>query len=127
MCIDKLDGGLGLRNLVAFNLALLARAGWQFTQTPENLCSRILRDKYFSNSEFMRAKTGNKASYLWRSLMWGRELLEKGKSWTVGNGMSIDVWLHNWIPAITTFNPFVNRQSAFPGLKVHNLPPRIDI
>lgn len=36
LCIPKSEGGMGLKDLKAFNLTLLAKQGWKFnkTQTP---------------------------------------------------------------------------------------------
>lgn len=109
-----------MRHLGAFNQTLLARAGWRICLQLESLCARLLRDKYFPDSEFFTATLDKKPSYLWRTLLWGRELLAKGLSWKVGNERNIDIWPNNWIPAITHFKPFINRQSAFPELKVSN-------
>ncbi|KAK3198465.1 hypothetical protein Dsin_021880 [Dipteronia sinensis] len=38
-------------------------------------------------------------SYVWRSLLWGREIPEKGMRWQVGNGSEIKIYKDNWIPS----------------------------
>ncbi|KAK2646950.1 hypothetical protein Ddye_022145 [Dipteronia dyeriana] len=43
---------------------------------------------------------------LWKSLLWGRELLEKGSRWRVGNGKSICIYKDRWIPRQSTFQVF---------------------
>lgn len=36
------------------------------------------------------------SSYLWRSLMAGRDVIAKGSIWRVGDGASVDVWRDLW-------------------------------
>lgn len=45
----------------------------------------------------MDATLGAKPSYAWRSILHGRELLEKGLKRVVGNGRSLYVWTDKWL------------------------------
>lgn len=78
MCVSKKDGGLGFRDLGAFNQALLGKQCWRLIHCPELLMSRLLRARYFPRGEFMKNKLGSNPSYIWRSLLWGREVIENG-------------------------------------------------
>ncbi|GJU39409.1 reverse transcriptase [Tanacetum coccineum] len=66
----KADGGFGFRDLEAFNIALLAK----------------------------QAKRGSRPSWLWSSLLHGRDLLLQGVRWQVGNGNHISFWTQKWVP-----------------------------
>lgn len=89
MCLPKNKGGLGFRDMENFNLALLARQGWQIIQDPDSLISRLLKARYFPRSDFLNASVGFNPSYSWRSILKGREVLAKGLLWSIGNGSEV--------------------------------------
>ncbi|KAK3231649.1 hypothetical protein Dsin_003530 [Dipteronia sinensis] len=42
-------------------------------------------------------------SYLWKSFMWGMELLEAGLWWRIGDGSSVSIYRDRWLPRPLTF------------------------
>ena len=86
MCTPKAERGMGFKDLRAFNLALLAKQGWRLTQNTESLAHRVLKARYFPESNFLEAQIGKKPSYTWRSLMAAKEVLRRGLRWNIGNG-----------------------------------------
>ncbi|XP_073137689.1 uncharacterized mitochondrial protein AtMg00310-like [Henckelia pumila] len=68
----KSRGGMGFRNLVFFNKALLAKQIWRIVDAPSSLVARVLK----------------------RSLLWSRELVDKGIRWRVGKGDKVVVCEH---------------------------------
>ncbi|XP_022159057.1 uncharacterized protein LOC111025497 [Momordica charantia] len=98
MCLRKCMGGLGFRDLEFFNQALLAKQGWQIFSDPSSLLAWVLKFKYFKNCDFIEASVGSRASFIWRSLLWGCDLLRIGLRWRVGNGANIRIYEDNWIP-----------------------------
>ena len=86
MCTPKAERGMGFKDLRAFNLAVLAKQGWRLTQNTESLAHRVLKARYFPESNFLEAQIGKKPSYTWRSLMAAKEVLRRGLRWNIGNG-----------------------------------------
>ena len=68
MGLPKSRGGMGFRDFIFFNKALLAKQCWQLWNKPDTLVSRIMTAKYYANSSILEAKLGNKPSYAWRSI-----------------------------------------------------------
>ena len=49
------------------------------------------------------AKRGSHPSWLWSSLLRGRDLLLQGVRWQVGNGQNISFWTQKWVPFTDDF------------------------
>ncbi|KAM2067011.1 hypothetical protein COP2_044677 [Malus domestica] len=69
---SKKVGGLGFRDLMGFNVAMLAKISWRVLRKPESMLSRVLKDKYFPNTSFLEASRQNKSSWGWNGILWGR-------------------------------------------------------
>lgn len=100
MTAPKSLGGMGFRDLGLFNQAMLARQGWRILTDPNSLCARVLKGRYFPDSDFWNASQPSGASFTWRSILFGRELLKKGVRWGIGNGTSVKIINDFWIPRI---------------------------
>jgi hypothetical protein len=96
-CKRKVDGGMGFRDIKAFNEALLAKQGWRIFTEPNSLMARVLKAKYFAKCNFLQAKLGQKASYSWQSILKARWILKNGCFWLVGQGNNINIWDDRWI------------------------------
>lgn len=49
ICIPKDEGGLGFKNFVQHNQALLAKQAWRILTIPGSSLSQVLQAKYFTN------------------------------------------------------------------------------
>ena len=72
------QGGLGFRELHMFNLATLARQGWRLLVNLESLYAQVLRAKYFSDGDLLKAKEKSGISYSWRSVLRGIQAPKNG-------------------------------------------------
>ncbi|XP_074300978.1 putative mitochondrial protein AtMg00310 [Silene latifolia] len=102
MCRPKGEGGLGFRDFENFNDALLGKQAWRVITQPECLMARVLKGKYFTNTEFMNAELGNLPSYSWRGVWAAKRVVLLGARKRIGDGMSTRVWSDPWIPNTQT-------------------------
>ena len=113
MCEPKANGGMGFRDLKAFNLALLAKQGWRLQQGRNSLFYRVYKNNYFLDKDFIHAKKGHHSSFAWRSIWATQSIISDGVKWQVGNGESISIWKDKWTTNPSTFR-IVSPQRLLP-------------
>uniref|UniRef100_J3LWH3 Reverse transcriptase zinc-binding domain-containing protein n=1 Tax=Oryza brachyantha TaxID=4533 RepID=J3LWH3_ORYBR len=101
----KSKGGLGFRDIYAFNMAMLAKQGWRLLTDPTFLCARVLKSKYYPDVSCLEARARSGISYTWRNILMGLDLVKKGMVCRVGDGHDIRVWDDPWIPRGSTRKP----------------------
>ncbi|KAL5760725.1 hypothetical protein ACOSQ2_019563 [Xanthoceras sorbifolium] len=50
---------------------------------------KAFKHRYHPNCTFLEAKLPSSPSIIWRSFLWGRELIEKGSKWRIGGGATV--------------------------------------
>jgi hypothetical protein len=91
---------------------MLAKQGWRLLSKPESLCARVLKGKYYPNSDFMNAKKKRNSSHIWNAILHGREALKGGLIKRPGDGSTIRVWDDPWIPSNYHKKPIVRAQNV---------------
>ena len=92
LCRPKSQGGLGFKDLSRFNDTYLAKQTWRFLPDTNSLFCRVLKANYFPNCSVMEAKNPSSASYDWKSIIKGREVIRRGGHledwrWTICSGV----------------------------------------
>lgn len=96
--VPKREGGLGFRDLQNFNQALLGKQVWRILQHPECLMARVLRARYSADGNILDAVQKRKASYAWKSILYGKELVKQGLRYVIGDGTLTNLWTDPWLP-----------------------------
>ncbi|KAL0446309.1 UNVERIFIED_CONTAM: putative ribonuclease H protein [Sesamum latifolium] len=94
---------MGFRRLREYNLALLAKQAWRVSLCPGTVLHSVLCHKYFPGATFFEARLGVSPSFTWRSIWEARHVIAAGIRWKVGNGQSISIMGHPWLPRPSTF------------------------
>ena len=61
---SKKEGGMGFRDLRAFDLAMLAKQGWRLLNDDSSLVYQCLKARYFSRTHFFDAKESPNCSFV---------------------------------------------------------------
>jgi hypothetical protein len=84
-------GGLGFRDFGIFNQAMLGKQAWRLATNPTSMCARVLKARYYPDTDFLSARKPMSSSFTWRSILVGRELLCAGMRWGTGNGGKVSI------------------------------------
>lgn len=95
--LRKDEGGLGFKDLLAFNVAMLGKQAWRISQQPNSLLSRLMKGLYYPNCDFWKAGNGSRPSWGWRSIVVGMDSISPNVMWSVGNGQQILVREDKWL------------------------------
>ena len=103
VCLPKEKGGLGIKDINTFNLALLGKWKWNLFQHQGQLWARLLESKYGGWRSLNEASRDNNKSIRWRDLKMASQHLQQGDAfqnrtlWRVGCGDRIKFREDNWI------------------------------
>lgn len=106
LTLPKFEGGLGFRDIEAFNDVFLAKIGWRLFSNPESLLAKTLHGKYCHTKTFLECPSPSSASHGWRGILIGRDLLKKGLGWSIGDGSKVRIWADPWLSLQTPQRPF---------------------
>ena len=112
IAILKCEGGMGFGVFGLFNQAMLAKQGWRLLTNPESLCAKVLKGRYYHDSDFLAATKKRNSSHTWRAILHGRECLNLGLIKRVGDGASINIWEDPWIPSNHGYRPIIRLPGA---------------
>ncbi|KAL1172599.1 hypothetical protein V6Z11_A05G358600, partial [Gossypium hirsutum] len=91
LCKPKGMGGLGIRDVRLFNIALLGRQVWRLLNNTDSLCFKVLSSKYFPDGNIFHARKVDKASFTWSSIAAAAKVFKDGFGWQ--NVKSVkDLW-----------------------------------
>ncbi|XP_071902573.1 uncharacterized protein [Coffea arabica] len=93
----KGKGGLGFRDLEAFNEALLAKQLWRILTSPNLLMSKVLREKYLKDPNALDKNPPQSASWSWKSVHSAGRLIQRGMWKRIGDGSQVNIWKDRWI------------------------------
>ncbi|GAU25702.1 hypothetical protein TSUD_216310 [Trifolium subterraneum] len=97
LSVSKDQGGMGFKNLQAFNLAMLGKQAWNLVTKPSSLITKLLKAQCYPKSDFFESSIGHNPSYIWRSIWNSKSIIKDGCRWSIGTGERISIWEQNWL------------------------------
>lgn len=106
LTLPKKLGGLGFRDIQAFNQALLGKISWRLITKPDCLLSRILIGKYCTSASFLTVTAASSSSHGWKGILKGRGLLLNHLGKAIGDGEATSVWKDAWLDPHSDLKPY---------------------
>ncbi|KAH9752558.1 putative reverse transcriptase/RNA-dependent DNA polymerase [Citrus sinensis] len=98
LCKPKTTGGIGFKNLHAFNVAMLGKQVWKLLTNPESLLGQIFKARYFPRTSIVEAVLGHNPSFVWRSLLAAKHIIVRSSRIQVGSGQNTLIGSDPWLP-----------------------------
>ncbi|XP_057452893.1 uncharacterized protein LOC130744751 [Lotus japonicus] len=92
---ERKNGGLGIKEMGAFNTALLGKAVWQMLQDGNKLWIKVLQHKYLKEGSILNAQVTPRSSAIWKGILKARDQLKDGFKFMLGDGNS-SIWYRDW-------------------------------
>jgi hypothetical protein len=121
LSVHKSHGGMGFKDLTAFNLPMLGKQGWKLQTDSDSLVSRIFKARYFPHGTYLTASLGHNPSYVWRSILQARFIVRGGARWCIGTGASIPLMHEPWLSDGSCIEGNYDFHQLSGGHSVHSL------
>lgn len=121
LTLPKGMGGLGVRDIQAFNEAFLAKISVRLMEKPDGLLGRTLLPKYCPDGNLLTCTASSSASHGWNSILAGRDLLNKKMGWVIGTGTDVMIWEDPWLSLESPLRPMGPATWATASLVVKDL------
>ncbi|XP_071687999.1 uncharacterized protein [Rutidosis leptorrhynchoides] len=96
LCLPKEEGGLGLKRLKYWNIALITTHIWSILTQKESLWVKWVHAYRIGNYSFWDAPIRPDASWSWRKLLNCRDIIRKHMVYNIGDGAKALAWFDKW-------------------------------
>lgn len=88
-----------LANIQVFlNNLITRKQTWRIMKHPDCLMAKLLKRRYFPETNILNATHCKRASYIWKSIIQGQNLLKQGLRFVMSDGSKINVTLDPQLP-----------------------------
>ena len=91
LCLPKLHGDLGFRELEKFNLALLGKQIWRLIHNTDSMFYKVFKARFFPTCSVLESGVKTNGSYAWQSILKAREVVKQGAYWRIGDGIKVKI------------------------------------
>ena len=96
VCLPKYEGGLGVRKLETFNVALMSTHIWNLITHKESMWVRWIHSHKLKNRSFWEVPLLANVSWGWRKLLQLRNIIRPHVWFKLGNGKKASAWFDIW-------------------------------
>lgn len=96
VCTPKNQGGLGIRNLDLWNVALMSTHLFHIVSNKNNLWVKWIHEHRLRGRSFWEVKTSQNSSSVWKKLLLLRPIVRKFFYHQLGDGKNTSFWVDWW-------------------------------
>ena len=120
ICLPKKEGGLGIRSLEVFNIALMTTHIWNIISNKESLWVRWIHMYKLKGRTFWDVPMKAGISWGWLKLLQLRDIV-RPFFWTkIGNGKNTSVWYDSWCSQSPLIRYLTPRDITREGFSIHS-------
>lgn len=98
VCLPKLEGGLGIRNIRDCNKASMLKSIWILFSDKESMWCRWIHSIFLTRKNFWVSSQPATCSWAWKKILQLRKHFKTLFRWKIGNGLSVSLWHDYWLP-----------------------------
>lgn len=114
VCKPKKEGGLGIKSLDRWNVALLSKQIWRLLTSKDSLWVAWAHDYHVKKNSFWNIKKTDRSGWGWTNILNIRDKLRPHLWCEVGNGLNTNAWYDTWHVAGPIGN-FISPQEILDG------------
>jgi len=99
LCFPKKEGGLGLKDLDAWNKSSMLRHVWSLFACSGSIWVAWIQNYMLKGRSFWSVNIPQTCSWSWRKLLKLRSIAKNFLKHEVGDGKHIHLWIDNWHPS----------------------------
>lgn len=96
VCLPRSEGGIGIRRLGVFNIALITSHIWRLLAKKESLWVAWIYEHKLNGRSLWELPITSHISWAWRKNLHVRQVVRPFIRWQVGNGLTISAWFDSW-------------------------------
>lgn len=93
----KDKGGLGFKDLITMNWAMLRKQAWRLGQSQNSLWGKVLKGICFPSRNFWHARRGSCPSWEYQSILMGWNSISISIMWAIGLRKNINIREDRWL------------------------------
>ncbi|GKB12253.1 hypothetical protein Tco_0846176, partial [Tanacetum coccineum] len=119
VCKPKVEGGLGIKSLETWNIALMSKHVWNIITQKESLWVRWVNTYRLKGRSFWDIPERDGACWAWKKLLKYRGIFRKHIFHKIGDGRNTSLWFDKW-HTICPLSDFISkRRIATSGLSLN--------